>query len=562
MAVPPPPPHPPRRRHIGILVIHGIGAERAYGALDAFTRGLYRHFHDAQAKPVYAMDAEWKERGADPAHKQSSWTQAQIHFEKDAAADPQFAAAPDRMTVAEYYWSPATKGKIKDLAVLTWLFRSGLEPFRYISENLQAIIRAAGGQISDKEKNRARWRIALREFGRLAWLYPLLLGSFMAVAAFLGYAAELASHLRTIFASPTNMVLGLLIALRLFILLSLARYFWNYRKWKQFRLSPKGPGLRFGTELLGFALLLAAVLFAGPVWLAHAWHGPHVPAPAFAATSGHGIPAWPGWIRFAWRWVLAWLGQYLFLIQPFSEPTFTVPVAELALAAVIRWFLIDFLGDVAIYTNLNQRAGDFAVRAQILEECGHAVTSMYSDLRAEAGPNDDFGIVIAAHSLGSVIAYDTINDLFNRSRIGANGAGTDLAGQTVPAAHISGHLRGLLTFGSPLNKTYYFFRDQSAAEQLVRAQIIDQLHSFRQAAPCLSLPGDPVEPVPIPAALQAWVDSFLWVNLWSRADLFSGHLFFYTPDWQYQRPYRIPMYAHLSYWDDPVMYRLFAERLL
>ena len=540
---------------MGILVIHGMGEENPYGALDAFTRGLYQHFRDARGNPGYAMRTQWKERGADPAHRQTSWTQAQIQFEKLKAADGQFPDAPERLTVAEYYWSPATKGKIKDLAVLTWLIRTGLEPFRYISENLHALMQATGGRISEKQKSKIRRRMVVREFARLAVLYPLLLGSFLAIAGFFGYAGQLAIHFRTIFTSPTEMALGLLIGLRVLILLSLAGYFWNYGKWKRYREAAKDPAARFGKALFWCAVIFTVVLVAAPVWMAHAWHAPEVPLPG-----AHG--AWAAWIRFGWRWGLAYVGQWTFLVPPFSELTFAVPVAELAIAAVIRRFLIDFLGDVAIYTNLNQRAGNFAVRAQILEECGHAVTSLYRDLQAEAGPEDEFGIVIAAHSLGSVIAYDTINDLFNRARIGARAAGPDESGQRVAAAAVCEHMRGLLTFGSPLNKTYYFFRDESAAEELVRAQIIDQLHSFRQAAPRLTLPGDPIEPLPVPAWLQARIDTFLWVNVWSRADIFSGELFFYTPDWQFRRPYRIPIYAHLRYWGDPEMYHIFAERLL
>lgn len=123
-------PGTPQPKHIGILVIHGIGEENAYGTLDQFGRGLYSYFRNEKNGPLYRMKTQWKERGSDPSHKQQSWIQAQICYERDHDADiTGFPSAPERITVAEYYWSPVTKGKIKDVEVLTWLFRAALEPF-------------------------------------------------------------------------------------------------------------------------------------------------------------------------------------------------------------------------------------------------------------------------------------------------------------------------------------------------------------------------------------------------------------------------------------------------
>ena len=88
----------------------------------------------------YTMHADWKERGSDPSHKQQSWTQAQVLFEP---TPPDEKPVP-HLRLAEYYWSPVTKDKMKDIAVLTWLIRTALEPFRYLSENI-AIMDAAAG---------------------------------------------------------------------------------------------------------------------------------------------------------------------------------------------------------------------------------------------------------------------------------------------------------------------------------------------------------------------------------------------------------------------------------
>lgn len=560
---------PARRKHIGILVIHGMGEENAYDTLDGFARGLYRHFGGPD-QPAYTMQTEWKERGSDPAHKQTSWTQAQIRFEPTAAADP---AAP-RLTLAEYYWSPATKGRIKDVAVLTWLLRTGLEPFRYLSENLQ-VMQAAGEAGSAADRTRRGLFILFREFFRFVWVYPLFLLSFAAIGAFLSQAKDMAAILAGLEGRFNVVLVGLLAAVRLLILGSLAGYFWNFGKWLRFRIPKTDSRRRYNWFALTGAAILAAVVFVAPAfWI----QGFLTAAPCpFCSSDVLFVGTCHVWA--------AWVGQLLLLEPPFT--CLLIPLAELALAAVIRNFLIDFLGDVAIYTNLNQRADNFAVRAQILEECGHALTTLYMDLREEAGDrlagsnatpeehrcaaqylsSNDFQIVVAAHSLGTVIAYDTINDLFNRARIGAKAAGaSELPGQPAdpPAMDVCHHMRGLLTFGSPLNKTYYFFRDNSQAEQLIRAQLIDQLHSFRLLAPAGALGGVGVQLVPPDPELSRLIRNFRWLNMWATMDIFSGKLFFYdlAPADQLHRWYWKPVLAHLSYWTDEKMYRFFAERLL
>jgi hypothetical protein len=572
----------PSRKHIGILVIHGMGEENPYGTIDSFARGLYRYFRYASKNPVYSMKTQWKERGSDPSHVQRAWTQAQIRFEKNSSGETWKFPIPDLLTVAEYYWSPVTKGKIKDLAVLTWLIRVALEPFRYISENLQAMVAANQGGISRAEQTNPRRKLAAREIFRLALIYPLLLGSFLALAGFLSKVGDLATLLKPIGSNPKQMLIGLLLAARLLILASLAVYFLNFAKWQRYREPGSDPARRFNSEFLILATIFVVVLLVVPVWAAGAWHSPALFASGPPHFAGYGwitmvlhkllpgldsvwqkVTTWPVWIRQIWQWSLAYFGKIFLLVPPFSSTTITIPLAEFGIAAVIRNFLINYLGDVAIYTNLNQRSANFSIRSQILEECGNALTSLYADMCAE--DDQDFELVVAAHSLGTVIAYDTINDLFNRARIGVVASGAESEpGKPAhpPAQDICNHLRGLLTFGSPLNKTYYFFRDESEAQELIRAQIVDDLHVFRQAAPCRNLQGAPLTSVPIPPALQRRMDAFRWINVWSHADIFSGELFFYTATDQLKRPYHVPILAHVFYWNDSAMYSYFAKNLL
>ncbi len=589
-------PHPQQQpnanpKHIGILVIHGMGEANPYGPLDAFARGLYKYYGDSTASR-YTMQADWKERGSDPSHKQQSWTQAQVLF---VPAPPDEKPVP-HLRLAEYYWSPVTKDKMKDIAVLTWLIRTALEPFRYLSENMQAIIAAQPYRSMTRAATMLQRRnLALREMFRLGMVYPWFIASFLALAGFFEGLPQLAVILKDIAVSPKNIVIGLFLATRLLILVSLFGYFLNFSRWRRWR-SPKAvdamrvslkestpdPARRYNMELFVWAAIFAALLVLGPVVLTGAWHRPPQLPTSLQPFKDYGwitrhlhcfIPAadhlWrffailPTRTRQIWDLLLAWSSRLVMLVVPFNAPTLTIPLAELAIAGIIRNFLINYMGDVAIYTNLNQRSANFALRAQILEECGHALTLLYQDLRKEAGEN--FEIVIAAHSLGTVIAYDTLNDLFNRARIPAAAA----AGAVVPrpgvgakplALDICKHMRGLLTFGCPLNKTYYFFRDQSAAEELVRAQIIDQLHSFRLREPAGNS-AVPLKPVS-PGRTETLIRDFRWVNFWSVMDPFCGHLFFYNLQDQRHRWYPIPILAHTKYWKDQQMYEYFAQQLL
>src|SRR6202012_1250526 len=78
----------------------------------------------------------------------------------------------------------------------------------------------------------------------------------------------------------------------------------------------------------------------------------------------------------------------------------------------------------------------------------------------------------AGHSLGSVIAYDTLNELLDRAR------SSNPTSHPVDPGDLD-KLRGLITFGCPLNKIFYFSREQLPPAQALRRQLLDVLHGFR-----------------------------------------------------------------------------------
>jgi hypothetical protein len=72
-------------------------------------------------------------------------------------------------------------------------------------------------------------------------------------------------------------------------------------------------------------------------------------------------------------------------------------------------------------------------------------------------------LVIVGHSLGSVVAYDTLNAMI----VADNHANKE--------RKVAERTSMLLTFGSPLDKTAYVFRNHKAIEAEVRGALAAQV---------------------------------------------------------------------------------------
>jgi hypothetical protein len=119
-------------------------------------------------------------------------------------------------------------------------------------------------------------------------------------------------------------------------------------------------------------------------------------------------------------------------------------------------------------------------------------------------------------------------------------------------------LRGLLTFGSPLDKIYYFFREHVKEDQAIRAQILSMLHFFRKVRSRRNY-----KPYDF-TYTSCQLDELVWVNAYAFMDPVGARLKFYKlePEDQKRFWYWIPGLAHLSYWGDPNFYSYFGEKLL
>ncbi len=239
---------------------------------------------------------------------------------------------------------------------------------------------------------------------------------------------------------------------------------------------------------------------------------------------------------------------------------FVYPLIRLALALLPRWSLalrslrtwintlgtkiiVDFIGDIAVYTSTEQKSRYYQTREQIL---GESLALLESVLEQD----DSDRVVVLGHSLGSVIAYDTLNRLnlkLNRERDST-------------LANVKAKLVGLVTFGSPLDKIAFFFRERANQNQYVRRQILQHLNSFRLK----SLDRTP-NPYTLGNPIQSQLDQVTWVNYYDNNDPISGRLDLYQIDPQNNVEMKSGQpwgQAHNAYWDTPAFYADLYRRLL
>ncbi|MGP8156400.1 MAG: hypothetical protein ACLQMT_06030 [Candidatus Acidiferrales bacterium] len=258
------------------------------------------------------------------------------------------------------------------------------------------------------------------------------------------------------------------------------------------------------------------------------WLGPFVP--------GHVVLFNPKAFGHHWWWeplrLLAWFGL----------------VAE---AFIVRYFIIEFVGDVAAYISPYKDSKFDELRQKIQDvglNVGRVIYGFGTQQAAESGAPgkksheaqtlvpDYKRVVIVGHSLGSVLAYDTLNALINLDNV-TPGKPRNVAGRT----------RALVTFGSPLDKTAFIFRMRPhGKQQWIREQLAAS-----------------IQPLIISYALYR-PKGFEWVNIWSHWDIISGELNYYDdpgfppnhapcvqnmPD-----PHaNFPLYAHLQYWKNEAL---------
>jgi hypothetical protein len=250
----------------------------------------------------------------------------------------------------------------------------------------------------------------------------------------------------------------------------------------------------------------------GPHFL-HAWL--HILLTVFARFTG--LPS--GFLRVVLVWILAFVFGYF-----------------------IRWFLIEYAGDVAIYTS-SYTVSDFdevrdKIRSTVLAAARPVYAARVGDQKE--GPFLYDHVIVVGHSLGSVIAYDTLNSLLCEDKLSKTPISVD------KRTHL------FLTFGSPLDKTAFIFRTHSSKTYDFREEAAEQFQ-------------------PLIQAYENRPDR--WINIWSPMDIISGRLKYYDDTDQnagggkrvinqWDKQAWVIFAAHTEYWNNSLFAKTLHDAIL
>jgi len=499
-----PPTFPLRSRRSAVLVIHGIGEQNPYETLDSFARGIFYDLRDRQNQDLTLTPLTIALK---------DWTQAGIRLNLNPGQGPD---REGRIDVFEYYWAPETEDKLSWKGTLTWLIRTDLTPLRYFADNLQEMMAARGYSFGS-----AFWysvKLCAREILRVLLLYIPLAAALLWLLTWLSHPRNVWDAVQPIIAAlrpysvwpkPITLVSYASAVLMLWFMFQSL-----YALWKR-----RGRTVQRLAEVVWFGLALSSAVFLFLLGF--------LLSTVFAGFAVDLRPLWAAVFTKSLLW----------------------PFAALALAAVWRYILTAYVADVAVYVSSDAKSKNFVARSDILEGSTAPLARLLADDQYDR-------VILAGHSLGSVIAYDTVNELLAQVN-GAPGPANDRPGLPLNLAQLQ-KLRGLLTFGSPLDKIYYFFREHVKEDQAIRAQILSMLYSFRKTPS-----GRDYTPFDF-AYRYPQLDDMVWLNAYALMDPVSGRLKFYELDEANQQafPYRVPGLAHLSYWGDEDFYAFFVPKLL
>jgi len=477
-----------------ILVIHGIGEQNPFETIDQFALGVIKYLREQCSGLVKPAFSKVPREG---------WTEVAVSIDvpQDDASQP-----AQKVVIYEYYWAPMTQGRISFIQTLKWLLRTDLSPLRSLASNLQEMAKVR----NIESTKRFAW-LFFREIRRILLIYlPLAVGVvwLMVRSVSIPSLGEFLAPLVDIFRGDPWWALPAALAsygLALFLLVFALRMIF-----RAFRRTTKT--IERKAEITWF--LSATVLASGFLWLGGS---------LLEWTDTTLAPIWKGLVE---------------------NETYLLFIVVLVFPAV-RYVTIEFLGDVAVYVNADAKAESYDARREILKGSMKALARLLSDAKYDR-------VLLAGHSLGSVIAYDTVNKILAQAPPppGPVPAGAGLA----PADRKK--LRGLITFGSPLDKIFYFFRQHVKENQPIRAQILSMLHGFRKRSSHRDYGDYRIE------YKSEQLENLVWMNAWSWTDPVSGKLQFYHVDEQKGFWYWIPGVAHMGYWDDPKFYAWFCGKLL
>ena len=192
------------------------------------------------------------------------------------------------------------------------------------------------------------------------------------------------------------------------------------------------------------------------------------------------------------------------------EPRVWLLVSAFGLRYVLSFskdFLVDTLGDIQIYTTQDENARFYALRTQIIRTVGDVVLNVVKSKDDSGAPTYD-KIILAGHSLGTTVMMDVIIALHDL--VEANGLAVDDWRR----------IRALVTFGTALEKTRFFFdvRNPNLSGAILQFRRDVYGHVFTSDAMALN------GPCPLPPVRP---NGIFWANFWYATDVVANAIVSY-----------------------------------
>ena len=580
---------PPVTRR-AVWIVHGMGQQVPFETLDGLAEGIMR-----VARPVPGKDGfEPRVRTVQIGDQTVQRVELDV-FENGRCVD---------LHLYEAYWAPVTEGEVKLSEVIRFLFSA---TFRGLLNVFQPFHRAMFNQFVEVK---IPWRAAAEIAVALATLAALIAINTVIVAAgtsHYGLAGmslpDVADHWTALSALASCLsAVAIAFGLILFVadlshpgatprkLVSAAGWFVKaprllnaIENWSRGIITVVGWGAFYvtlvamiagGAALLLFAIysgtevspqdplfrqlqafsagLVLAMAIVGLVVLAIKGSLQSASRPAWTA-----IPYTPFFLLSGAIFFAAFVGPVLigFGWIDFSPISATFPnwlshpfwVWPLLLAAswMVRGLMVQYVGDVAVYVAAQTLDRFNIMRQRIKQIAMDSARAVYLAQEDEEFLYDKIAVV--GHSLGSVIAYDTLNGLLNAEKLSL----TDLK--------IAERTCLLETFGSPLDKIAFFFSYQGKNTLHIREQLAEVVQ-------------------PLISSYEEF-RKFPWINVYSRNDIISGRVEMYdlSPDGQ-PEPLRalighravqrfidpdaiVPLVAHVNYWKNTIVWQKLYEEV-
>ena len=199
-----------------------------------------------------------------------------------------------------------------------------------------------------------------------------------------------------------------------------------------------------------------------------------------------------------------WACVYLLALGSVLPEFFTYGYIYAAFYLVNLWiqkYFVDYIGDIEVYVTRDSKSARFTAREQIRSRAVDAI-------KAAVTSREDYAeVLVLGHSLGSVVGLDALRELRQQ------------AGTVLLPPQFS-RLSTFVTFGSPLEKTRFFFDRISPDDGAQWTDFLREIQqTFVQQTVLPAAPGGPGQAPPAGVAHR-----IAWYNFWYFIDIIANGL--------------------------------------